>query len=347
MASADYSEGTPLWNTKFRSEGRGFPESHARGQACLPQDVEGCPHCRRGTTMTGRESCLSCRPGVNTDLIAVTKIHRCGARLRMRHRGMRRAAKPRFRSDRRRHELGRDASCRHQAKTAPAPEDHEKVGVLPQGVDRLPWRGFRKDRRDPEGGEGEGRSAEVSRAMPDCRKPLFQAQSLPLPCVPIDDQSRSTRAQSSGTSVGLGAEVSDCFCYSLTDRAPILSWAPQSRHPLQIANTPFTRRLNSRQNAARHILLVEIQGRVADHRLTTETARTMGNKGGQSRANFIVFVDLFGRHLRSGRRGRRFESCHSDHSSKSRRIPRGLADRLPAPRERLFATIFGPGPRPI
>ncbi len=85
----------------------------------------------------------------------------------------------------------------------------------------------------------------------------------------------------------------------------------------------------------------------SDHRLTIETTGTNGDKGGQSRAIFIVFVDLFGRYLRSGRRGRRFESCHSDHSSKSRRIPRGLADRPPAPRERLFATIFEAGPRPI
>src|SRR5581483_5960002 len=53
----------------------------------------------------------------------------------------------------------------------------------------------------------------------------------------------------------------------------------------------------------------------ADHRLTTETPRTNGDKGGQSIGIFIVFVDLFVRCVRSGRRGRRFESYHSDHLS--------------------------------
>src|SRR6266516_962984 len=50
----------------------------------------------------------------------------------------------------------------------------------------------------------------------------------------------------------------------------------------------------------------------ADHRLTTETPRTNGDKVRESATNSIVFVEFFGRYLRSGRRGRRFESCHSD-----------------------------------
>jgi hypothetical protein len=36
--------------------------------------------------------------------------------------------------------------------------------------------------------------------------------------------------------------------------------------------------------------------------LTTETLLTNGDSGGQLRANFIVFVDLFDCYLRSGRR---------------------------------------------
>jgi hypothetical protein len=49
-----------------------------------------------------------------------------------------------------------------------------------------------------------------------------------------------------------------------------------------------------------------------DHRLTTETPSVNVDKGGQRWAKVIVFVDLFDCYLRSGRRGRRFESCHSD-----------------------------------
>jgi hypothetical protein len=51
----------------------------------------------------------------------------------------------------------------------------------------------------------------------------------------------------------------------------------------------------------------------ADHRLTTETPPINVDKGGQTRAKIIVFVDLFDCYLRSGRRGRRFKSFHSDH----------------------------------
>jgi hypothetical protein len=53
----------------------------------------------------------------------------------------------------------------------------------------------------------------------------------------------------------------------------------------------------------------------ADHRLTTETPLINVDKGGQTRAKIIVFVDLFDYYLRSGRRGRRFKSCHSDQKS--------------------------------
>lgn len=52
------------------------------------------------------------------------------------------------------------------------------------------------------------------------------AVSLPSLCVPLATRAGSTRAHSSGTSAGLVAGVSTCFCCSLTDRAPILSWAP-------------------------------------------------------------------------------------------------------------------------
>jgi hypothetical protein len=41
---------------------------------------------------------------------------------------------------------------------------------------------------------------------------------------------------------------------------------------------------------------------VDDHRLTTETPSTNGDKGGQSQAKRIVFIDLFESYLRSGRR---------------------------------------------
>jgi hypothetical protein len=50
----------------------------------------------------------------------------------------------------------------------------------------------------------------------------------------------------------------------------------------------------------------------ADHRLTTESPSTNFDNGGQTQAMVVVFVDLFDRYLRSGRRGRRFKSCHSD-----------------------------------
>jgi len=48
---------------------------------------------------------------------------------------------------------------------------------------------------------------------------------------------------------------------------------------------------------------------MSDHRLTTETPWTNGDKGGQARAKFIVFVDLFDCYLRSGRRDRRYRRC--------------------------------------
>jgi hypothetical protein len=54
----------------------------------------------------------------------------------------------------------------------------------------------------------------------------------------------------------------------------------------------------------------------ADHRLTTETLRINSDKGGRTQPNITVFIDLFDRYLRSGRRGRRFESCHSDQAFK-------------------------------
>src|SRR5437870_5001428 len=44
----------------------------------------------------------------------------------------------------------------------------------------------------------------------------------------------------------------------------------------------------------------------ADHRLTTETPRTNGDKVRESSTNSIVFVEFFDCYLRSGRRGRRF-----------------------------------------
>lgn len=57
-----------------------------------------------------------------------------------------------------------------------------------------------------------GRS-EPSGVMPDCPKPLFQAQSRwPSSACDLAIRAGSTGAQSSGTSVGLGAEVSGCFC---------------------------------------------------------------------------------------------------------------------------------------
>jgi len=42
-----------------------------------------------------------------------------------------------------------------------------------------------------------------------------------------------------------------------------------------------------------------------DHGLTTDTPSINVDKGGQTRAKVIVFVDLFECYLRSGRRGRR------------------------------------------
>ena len=45
--------------------------------------------------------------------------------------------------------------------------------------------------------------------------------------------------------------------------------------------------------------------------------------------------------LRSGRRGRRFESCHSDHSSKKSTFSRGLADRPPGPRDAFLQRFSG------
>ena len=46
----------------------------------------------------------------------------------------------------------------------------------------------------------------------------------------------------------------------------------------------------------------------ADHRLTTETPRTNGDKVRSSSTNFIVFVEFFDCYLRSGRRVRRVAS---------------------------------------
>lgn len=60
--------------------------------------------------------------------------------------------------------------------------------------------------------------------MPGGAKPLFQGAVFAH--VGLTIRAGSTRAQPSGTSIGLGAALSSCFCYSLTDRAPILSWAP-------------------------------------------------------------------------------------------------------------------------
>ena len=45
----------------------------------------------------------------------------------------------------------------------------------------------------------------------------------------------------------------------------------------------------------------------ADHRLTTETPRTNGDKVRESSTNSIVSVEFFDCYLRSGRKGRRFE----------------------------------------
>lgn len=113
-----------------------------------------------------------------------------------------------FRSARRRHELGLDASCGLEAKTTPEPEEHEKLkGSLRVSVDFL-WRESRDAQRGPEGCGRGGRSDEVSRA-PSC-------QTVRSTCG-LEIRAGSTRAQSSGTSVGLGAGVSGCFCCSLTD----------------------------------------------------------------------------------------------------------------------------------
>ncbi|KJC47044.1 hypothetical protein UB31_19895 [Bradyrhizobium sp. LTSP849] len=80
----------------------------------------------------------------------------------------------------------------------------------------------------------------------------------------------------------------------------------------------------------------------ADHRLTTETPSTNGGRGGQSRTNLIVFVDLF-----VGTQGSQVRILPLRPFFQKSTFSRGLADRPPAPRERLFATIFGAGPRPI
>lgn len=101
-----------------------------------------------------------------------------------------------------------------------------------QSVGRLPWR---EDHRAPEGA-GARPFGQVSRVMPNCPKPLSQTQSrCPASACGSAIRAGSTRAQSSGTSVGLGVEVSDCFCYGLTDRAPILSWAPSTPQAIDIA----------------------------------------------------------------------------------------------------------------
>jgi hypothetical protein len=46
----------------------------------------------------------------------------------------------------------------------------------------------------------------------------------------------------------------------------------------------------------------------ADHRLTTETPRTNGDKVRESSTNSIVFGEFYDCYLRSGRRGRRLSN---------------------------------------
>lgn len=96
------------------------------------------------------------------------------------------------------------------------------------GVGQLPWRGFREHPEPLKGAGAKAFGRNVPRViMPNRPKLTFQAQSLcPGSACGLAIRAGSTQAQSSGTSVGLGAEVSDCFCCGLTDRAPILSWAP-------------------------------------------------------------------------------------------------------------------------
>jgi hypothetical protein len=64
-----------------------------------------------------------------------------------------------------------------EAKTAPEPEEHEKVGRFTQGVGRLPWRRFERIAEPLKGAGAKAGRSEPSVVMPNCPKPLFQAQS--------------------------------------------------------------------------------------------------------------------------------------------------------------------------
>lgn len=73
----------------------------------------------------------------------------------------------------------------------------------------------REDRQDPEGCRTQRPFArsEPSVVRPDCPKPHLQVQSrFPCRACGLAIRAGSTRAQSSGTSVRLGAEVSVCSC---------------------------------------------------------------------------------------------------------------------------------------
>jgi hypothetical protein len=81
-------------------------------------DTSQLSSCDRPSARLGQAGNPAFPAGQERILIAspVTEMHRCSARLRVRRRGVRRAAKRRFRSARRRHELGRDASCGHRGQ---------------------------------------------------------------------------------------------------------------------------------------------------------------------------------------------------------------------------------------
>ena len=82
-----------------------------------------------------------------------------------------------------------------------------------------------------------------------------------------------------------------------------------SRHPRRNAG-PLRATLlrESPGRPLRQISLRPPHSSDADHRLTTETPRTNGDKDGQTPPNIIVFVDL-------SDRSRRFKSRHSDQKS--------------------------------